>query len=145
MMKKNNISWIEKCLVNTLIFLIVIALLKSVLAILQYEPAFGATTIIKSIADSLIVASLFSVVLFPIYIIIRLLSEKAAVIITSLLFSILILSEISLTIFTMKSGALMDNEIFLRPLNEIVETVKSGISNLWLMTIAFLAFVIFYC
>ena len=145
MMKKNNISWIEKYLVNTLIFLIVIVLLKSVLAILQYEPAFGATTILKSIADSLIVASLFSVVLFPIYIIMRLLSEKAAVIITSLLFSMLILSEISLTIFTMKSGALMDNEIFLRPFNEIVETVKSGISNLWLMTIAFFAFVIFYC
>lgn len=144
-MRKNNISWIGNYLVNILIFLTFIILLKSSLAIFQYESAFGATAILKSLADSFIVASLFSVLLFPLYAIIRLFSEKASSMITSFFFSILILSEISLTIFTMKSGALMDNEIFLRPFNEIVETVKSGISNLWLMIIAFLSFVIFYC
>ena len=139
-MDKNQkiLSWLHPYMVCVAAFLVLVFALKMVLGI-------GETGLLKSVVDGILASGFISLLVLPIFVVARLFSERTSVIITSMVFAFLILLEISLTIFTLKSGALMDNEIFLRPLNEMIETVQSGVSNLWLILIGFVVFIVFYC
>lgn len=147
MTKKNNISqsWIQTYIISTLLLIIFVFILKSFLTIFLFESEFTVITIFYSIIDSLIATCLLSILIFPLYAIVSLFSKKSSAMFIAIVFSLLFLTELSLTIFSIKSGALMDNELFLRPMNEIIETIRSGISNLWLMAVLFIAFILSYC
>ncbi|MBR4155876.1 MAG: LTA synthase family protein [Bacteroidales bacterium] len=138
-------SWACPYSVNVIVFLIITVLMKVILGIIHFEPDFTCANFFSSIAVTFIAAGILSFAVMLVYAICSLVSRRTSMIITSLLFAFLFLTEISLTIFTIKSGALMDNEIFLRPINEVVETIKSGMNNLLLVTIAFVIFITAYC
>ncbi len=138
-------SYIYPYSVNVIIFTVIMLLVKIFFGIIYFESDFTFVNFLSSIVVTLLSSGFLSLIIFPIYALFRLASKKTSMIITSLLFAFLFLSEISLTIFTTKSGALMDNEIFLRPINEVIETVKSGMNNLWLVSIGFLSLAVMYC
>ncbi|MCF0206427.1 MAG: sulfatase-like hydrolase/transferase, partial [Bacteroidales bacterium] len=68
-------------------------------------------------------------------------SKKLAWILSALFLSLILILEISLSIFSVKSGALMDGELLLRPWSEVWLTIKNGIPNLALTIIAYLVIV----
>ena len=139
-MSKNNkiLSWLYPYLVCVTVFMVLVLALKLIWGI-------GSTHLMKSIIDAIVASGFISLLVLPIFVLMRLCSEKLSVIITSIVFAFMFLLEISLTIFTMKSGALMDNEIFLRPINEMIETMQSGVDNLWLILAGFVGFIVLYC
>ena len=139
-MSKNNkiLSWLYPYMVCVTVFMVLVLALKLCWGI-------GSDYIMKSVADAIAASGFIALCVLPIYALTRLLSEKLSVVITSCIFAFLFLLEISLTIFTLKSGALMDNEIFLRPFNEMIETMQSGVDNLWLILAGFVGFIVLYC
>lgn len=66
------------------------------------------------------------------YLIISLFSRKAAVVTSSLLFSLMFIFEVGLAFYHNTTGILMGNELITRPLWETVHTIKS-VLNIWLV------------
>lgn len=140
------LSWLRPFLVCTVIFMCAMLLLKVVVGLAQYDACdITFLRLMTSLADSAVVVGFLSILVFLVYTIFRIFSEKLSIVVISIVFAFLLILEVSLTIFTMKSGALMDNEIFLRPLNEVIETMQSGVENLWLILVGFAVFVVAYC
>ena len=136
--KQRILSWLYPYMVCVTAFLALVLVMKLAWGI-------GDADVLKSVIDGALASGFIALLVLPIFVVARLFSEKTSVIITSVVFAFLFLLEISLTIFTLKSGALMDNEIFLRPLNEMIETMQSGVSNLWLILVGFVVFIVLYC
>lgn len=80
-------------------------------------------SLLKSLCRCLVTSSFIVLLTFVIYLITSLISKKFANGIISLVFGILIVSEIGLTIYTHESGQLMGRELFIRPLSEIMQTI----------------------
>jgi len=119
---------------------------KLVLGIVQFNSSdISAVHLLKSVVDAVIASGFMVLMVFPIYALTRLFSERISGVVVSFVCAFIFLLEISLTIFTMKSGALMDNELFLRPINETVETMRSGVGNLGLILAGFVVFMVLYC
>lgn len=81
-----------------------------------------------SLLHSLVTSSFIVLLTFVIYLITSLISKKFANIIISLIFGILVVSEIGLTIYAHESGQLMGAELFIRPLSEIMQTVFAAMN-----------------
>ena len=144
--KKILLLWLQPYLVCMMVLACCVFLLKLILGFVQYDgDAIMITTVLKSIVDAVVATGFVSLFLIPIYVLLRIFSEKLSMVVTSFLCAFLILLEVSLTVFTQKSGALMDNEVFIRPLNEMIETMQSGVSNLWLILVGFVVFIVVYC
>lgn len=85
-----------------------------------------------------LVASLFLCsCIFIIFNIISIFSKKAAFYLSSILFSIIIISEISLIFYHNSTGLIMGRELIERPLWETITTVKS-VLNFWMIAAAVL-------
>lgn len=69
---------------------------------------------------------------FVVYFLISLLSKKAALYVSAVLLGIMMLTEVGLIIYYQTTGILMGKELILRPLWEMVHTVKSAV-NIWMM------------
>ena len=144
--KVGILRWFQPFLVCAMAFVCLMVLLKAVFGAVQHDvEGITLQAVLISIADTVVAAGLMSLLILLVYALLRLLSDKVAVIVAAFLFAFLLLLEVSLTVFTMKSGALMDNEIFLRPFGEVVETMKNGVDNLWLILGGFVVFIVFYC
>ncbi len=145
MVRKNIFSWIQPYLINTIFFVLVILVAKVMVTFSYIESGLTINSIFKSFLETFVAAGFISLLIFPVYAIIRIFSRNISVIVTSVIMSFFILSEVSLDIFTIKSGALMDNEIFLRPFNEIIETVVSSVGNIWMLISTFFLLMSCYC
>lgn len=144
--REKILSWLQPYVINIMVLVGLIFLLKAFLGFVQHDSNDITVAVVGvSIIDAVLATGFLSLIIFPVYVLVRLVSSKASVIVTSFICAFILLLEISLTVFTMKSGALMDNEIFLRPFNEVVETMQSGVSNLWLILVGFVIFMVLYC
>ena len=108
-------------------------------------------TLGPQILYNLIVCFIFGLALLPLYALLRWWKEKAAIGASIALMATLLLSEVGFTAFTYATGALMQDEIFMRPLGEMCSSV-SGVMplslavSLALLLMAMFAFLaIFYC
>lgn len=69
---------------------------------------------------------------FIVYVLISLFSKKAALYVSAVLLGIMMMTEVGLIIYYQTTGILMGKELILRPLWEMVHTVKSAV-NIWMM------------
>ena len=93
--------------------------------------------IAEMIYSNLIASLLLSFCVFIIFNIISIFSKKVAFYFCSILFSIIIISEICLIFYYKSTGLLMGNELIERPLWETTATVKSTL-NFWMIASAIL-------
>lgn len=98
--------------------------------------------IAEMIYSNLIASLLLSLCVFIIFNIISIFSKKVAFYFCSILFSIIIISEICLIFYYKSTGLLMGNELIERPLWETTATVKSTL-NFWMIASAILLIIAF--
>ena len=126
---KRFISSIKPYLSITLCYIIIALAIKTIDII--SAPTFdGISTFevfVRATSTTLIHSSFFALCLLPIFLIINLFSQKAAIWTTNILLSILILLDISLCIYTAHNGMLLGSEILVRPINEIALTIKGAV------------------
>lgn len=132
---KKAIELIKSFSVLTICFTVVLLCIKS------FE-TFSSDSIKLSffaemIYSNLIASLLLSFCIFIIFSIISIFSKKAAFYICSILFSIIIISEISLIFYYRSTGLMMGNELIERPLWETITTIKS-VLNFWMIAGALL-------
>lgn len=101
------------------------------------SPSLRIGYIAEMICSNLIASLVLSFLVFIIFNIISVFSKKAALYISSILFSIIIISEIGLIFYRDSTGLIMGNELIERPLWETVATVKSTL-NFWMIAAALL-------
>lgn len=87
--------------------------------------------------SNLIASFVLTLYIFIIFNITSIFSKKAAFYICSVLFSIIIISEIGLIFYYRSTGLLMGNELIERPLWETITTIKS-VLNFWMIAGALL-------
>lgn len=98
--------------------------------------------IAEMIYSNLIASLLLSFCVFIVFNIISIFSKKVAFYFCSILFSIIIISEIGLIFYYKSTGLMMGNELIERPLWETIATVKSTL-NFWMITAAILLIIAF--
>jgi lipoteichoic acid synthase len=104
-------------------------------------PYFGVTPdlaiFLRCIFNDVIWCGGVFLVLLPLYYIINLFSRRISVIVLSIIYGFLFFFIISIVIFTIYSGKLLDKEIFIRPFSEVIATVKSY-GNIYLSAFIFI-------
>ena len=98
--------------------------------------------VVEMIYGNLIASLFLSFSVFIIFNIISIFSKKSAFYISSILFSLIIISEISLIFYHNSTGLIMGRELIERPLWETVATVKS-VLNFWMIAAAILFIIAF--
>ena len=132
---RKYIESIKSFFVLTICFTIILFCIKS------FELLTSGSVTLNFVAEmiysNLIAALLLSLCVFIIFNIISIFSKKFAFYFCSILFSIIIISEISLIFYFRSTGLMMGNELIERPLWETITTVKS-VLNFWMVTAAIL-------
>ena len=102
------------------------------------------STILQSYFNIIAVFSLYSAIILPFYLLIGILNKKIAQILVSVLFSILVISEIGLYIYYTQAGVLMGSELIIRPISETIVTIRnsSDITTNLILIISVIAFFI---
>ena len=98
----------------------------------------GRQVWMNALAYNLIVASWMALGIGVLYYLIRLFSEKMAVAAVSLLFGVLLLSEIGLTLYQAHNGFLLGSELVARPFGEILLAIKGAMGVVLPMVIIIL-------
>lgn len=128
---------------TTLLFLIIVLIMRGVETILILDKiTLNAEIICRGFVTTLIMFCAFSICTFPLYFGIRLKSKKLSIIVTSIIYSLVFLFELSATIYSIQTGMLLGVEIFLRPFSETWQTIGSFM-NIWLVLV--FVFVIIAC
>ena len=109
----------------------------------KYQNSVSFLTIFQSYVNIIAVFCLYSLIILPLYVLIGLLKQKVAQIITSILFSILISLEIGLFIYSKQAGVLMGTELIIRPFSEIWMTIRNS-SNITIDIISIIAVCAFF-
>lgn len=81
---------------------------------------------------NLVSCGFVAAVVFLFYLLTSSFSKKAAVYVPSLLFGAMVLTEVGLSIYYATTGILMGKELIVRPLWEMIHTVKSAV-NVWVI------------
>ncbi|MBO7495735.1 MAG: sulfatase-like hydrolase/transferase [Salinivirgaceae bacterium] len=103
----------------------------------------GFITVVLSAIHNFISCGVVVTALCVVYLLLLLINRRVATVATSVFAGILILAEVSLDFFAARSGVLLGDEILLRPLGEMANTVKASVGNMmWLYLIAGIAFLI---
>lgn len=125
---KNKSQIIKDFSVTALCFIIIMFIIK-------FFDLTSIDILTKSLFHCLVTSSFMVLLIFVIHIISSLISIKFANIITSILFGIIILSEVGLSVYTHESGLLMGAELFLRPLSELTQTVLAAMNIVLILLI----------
>lgn len=83
---------------------------------------------LRAATHCLVTSGIIVLIIFVIHSLSRLISNKFADWISSVLFGIIVFGEIGLTIYTHESGQLMGKELFIRPFSEMMQTVLAAMS-----------------
>ena len=81
---------------------------------------------VNALLYNLIVVSWEALIIGILFFLIRLLSERAAIVTTAGLFAILLLSEVGLTLYVAHNGFLLGCELMARPIGETVMAIKGA-------------------
>ena len=98
----------------------------------------GRLVWVNALVYNLIVASWVALGIGVLYYLIRLFSEKLAVAVVSLLFGVLLLSEIGLTLYQVHNGFLLGSELVARPFEEVLLAIKGAMGIVLPMVIILL-------
>lgn len=120
---KRIFNFIKPYLFAVFCFIISIVLIKTIEA---FATSINFEIYIRSIATNLIASGIICICILPIFLIINFFSEKGALLTTSILLSIVILSEISLAVYTAHNGTLLGAELLVRPASESLMAVKGA-------------------
>ena len=109
------------------VFMVALAVLKVVeYFALGIAAANGGQVWVNALVYNLIVASWIALGIGVLYFLIWLLSEKVAVAVASILFGVLLLSEIGLTLYQAHNGFLLGSELVARPFDEVLLAIKGA-------------------
>lgn len=104
---------------------------------------FGAVTSFSGIIyGNLISCGFILAVVFIIYFITSFFSKKTALYMSALLLGIMMLTEVGLAIYYYTTGIMMGKELIIRPLWEMIHTVKSAI-NIWIIIGVFIILILY--
>lgn len=137
---KKYLESIKSFFVLTICFTIVLFCIKSFE--LLTSDAVSVTCLLEMVYSNLIASLLLGFCVFIIFNIISIFSKKVATYFCSILFSIIIISEISLIFYFRSTGLMMGNELIERPLWETITTIKS-VLNFWMIAAAILFIIAF--
>ncbi len=122
---KRIFNFIKPYLFATFCFIVSVILIKTIEAFaISNDITFEIY--LRSIATNLTASGIICICLLPIYLAINLFSPKGALLTTSILLSIVILSEISLAVYTAHNGTLLGAELLVRPAEESLMAVKGA-------------------
>ncbi|MGN0033976.1 MAG: LTA synthase family protein [Candidatus Limimorpha sp.] len=94
------------------------------------------------IYGNLVYCCFISFIILVLYLLISLLSDKAASWICSVLLAMLLVTEIGLVMYYRTTGILMGKELFIRPLWETVITIKNSVH--WLCIVGVIALIVLF-
>ncbi len=134
-MKEKNV--LEQFSILTILYIIFTFFIKISELILSLANDVAIKDFSGFIYSNLVAALFVSLCIFLIYFIISLVSKKTAFYTASILFPLMLFSEIGLIIYHKTTGLLMGAELFNRPLWETLLTIKS-VTNIWMLLLALL-------
>ena len=137
---KKYLESIKSFFTATICFILVLFCIKSFE--LLTSDAVSVTCLLEMVYSNLIASLLLGFCVFIIFNIISIFSKKVATYFCSILFSIIIISEISLIFYFRSTGLMMGNELIERPLWETITTIKS-VLNFWMIAAAILFIIAF--
>ena len=108
------------------VYLLGLIVLKVVELLVLGEGSLEARIWVHALVYNLIVASWEALALGILYFLIRLLSERAAMITAAILYALLLLSETGLTLYVAHNGFLLGCELAVRPFNETLMAIKGA-------------------
>ncbi len=109
------------------------------------ETAIGfnsVTSFSGFVYGNLIACGFIAAVVFVLYLLISLLSEKTALYFSATLLGIMLFTEVGLSVYHFMTGILMGKELVVRPLWEMLHTIKSAVS-IWLITAVVILLVVY--
>ena len=137
---QHNLSpfvWLSACYVAV----VLLVRLVDTVAVLSVGSA-GFTAVVLSVFHSVVSCGVVLTAICAVYFLLLLVNKRVAMLAASVIVGSMILTEVSLDFFAAKSGVLLGDEILLRPLGEMINTVKASVGNMiWLYLIAGVAFV----
>lgn len=123
---KRIFDFIKPYLFAAFCFICAVVLYKTIECfVTNLDVSFGIYA--RSITVNLIASSIVCACILPIYIAINFLSKKGALLTASILLSIVLLSEISLAIYTAHNGTLLGAELLVRPAADAFMTLKGAV------------------
>ena len=124
------IEFLKQYLIAIAIFLALSVLLKIAEAFyfVKWGEIITFSALFKSFLSLFIANCFYSVLLLPIYVLFNLFSKTLAGIFLAITFSLLILLEAGLTVYLFRTGALMGAELLIRPIFEVIATIKTVVS-----------------
>ena len=108
------------------VYLLGLIVLKVVELLVLGDGSLQARIWIHALVYNLIVASWEALAIGILYFLIRLLSERAAIITAAILYALLLLSETGLTLYVAHNGFMLGCELAVRPFNETLMAIKGA-------------------
>ena len=114
-------------LIAVLLFVSVVYIFNTIETILfcKSQTEITVATILLSYFNISAVCCLYALILLPIYLLLSLLNRKTAQILVSVVFALLMATEIGLYIYSMQAGVLMGRELIVRPIVETMITIRN--------------------
>ncbi|MBR6437893.1 MAG: sulfatase-like hydrolase/transferase [Bacteroidales bacterium] len=134
-------KYIKQYAVLAVCFIVALFAMKTLEVILTMITG-TVTSLSGLVYGNLIPAGFIIGITFLIFFLISLFSKKTALYVSAVLFGIMLLTETGLSIYYATTGILMGKELIIRPLWEMIHTVKSAL-NIW-MIIGVIVFFIAY-
>lgn len=127
-MKNKIIKILKPYLILVILFVVTGYIFNTVETFLfcKYQDSTSFSTIIQSYFNITTVFCLYSLIILPFYLLVGFFKQKLAQVLVSILFSILILLEIGLYIYYKHIGVLMGTELIVRPISEILLTIRNS-------------------
>lgn len=131
---KRYLESVKSFLVPSICFIIVLFLVKT-FELFSAEASFSHLA--EMILSNTVASLILSLCIFIIFNIISIFSKKAALYISAVLFSIIVISEIGLIFYHNSTGLVMGRELIERPLRETVVTMIS-VMRFWMIVVTLL-------
>ena len=103
----------------------------------KYQDVSSFIIVLKSFFNITTVFCFYALLILPLYLIIALFNKKIAQIFISVFFALLLSFEIALFVYSMQTGVLMGMDILMRPLSEILITIRNS-SNIFIDIVLFI-------
>lgn len=117
--------WLSACYVVTVLVLRIIDTF-----VLLHNGGFELNVFVAAAFHNVVSCGVLLLSILLIYSLLYLVKQRLAMVVAAVLIGLLVLIEISLDVFAAKSGVLLGDEVLLRPLAEMVNTVKASVGGM---------------
>ena len=124
--KQNLLSSLPPYLAIVGIYMLAMVILKAVELSTMGTDAVSGQIWVNALVYNLIVVSWEALIIGILFFLIRLFSERAAIVTTAVLYAVLLLSELGLSLYVAHNGFLLGCELMARPLSETVLAIKGA-------------------